>query len=77
MEQKRRATELETQDIVAKSDELVRQIHLHRNAVGQLEADNKARREVLEETNGSLAELGNLLQDLKHTTDKMRQLYWE
>ena len=39
--------------------------------------DNKARRDVLDETQSSLTELGNMLQDLKHTTEKMRQLFWE
>ena len=39
--------------------------------------DNKARRNVLDETQASLTELGNMLEDLKHTTDKMRQLFWE
>ena len=32
---------------------------------------------MLAESQESLTELGNNLEDLKHTTDKMRQLFWE
>ena len=77
MEQKRRAVELETQEVAGKADQCERDIHNHRQRIIQLSMDNKARRDVLDETQNSLTELGNMLQDLKHTTEKMRQLFWE
>jgi uncharacterized protein YukE len=50
---------------------------VHKESIGQLNVDIKARRDVLEETQDAMGQLSNLLQDLHHTTDKMRQLYWE
>jgi len=64
--------ELETQDVAGKADECEREIHKRRQNILQLNYDNKARRDVLDETQASLTELGNMLEDLKHTTDKMR-----
>jgi predicted RNase H-like nuclease (RuvC/YqgF family) len=39
--------------------------------------DNSARREVLDQTSESMVELGNMLTDMRHATDKLRQIFWE
>ena len=40
--------------------------------VEQLTVDNANRRDLLEQTNASLTELGNMLTDMRHSTDKLR-----
>lgn len=77
MDQKRRAVELETRDVQAKMEANERDLFAHRRAIEQLNMDNAARREVLEQTGESLTELGNMLQDMRHATDKLRQIFWE
>ena len=39
--------------------------------------DNTARRDVLDQTAESMVELGNMLTDMRHATDKLRQIFWE
>lgn len=39
--------------------------------------DNNARREVLDQTGVSMTELGNMLQDMRHATEKLRQIFWD
>lgn len=39
--------------------------------------DNNARREVLDQTEVSMTELGNMLQDMRHATEKLRQIFWD
>ena len=39
--------------------------------------DNGARRDVLDQTSTSMNELANMLQDMRHATDKLRQIFWE
>lgn len=39
--------------------------------------DNAARKEVLDQTAESLNELGLMLQDMRHATDKLRQIFWD
>ena len=77
MDQKRRATELETQDVNSKIEQAERDIYAHRQQINQLNMDNNARREVLDQTSESMLELGNMLQDMRHATDKLRQIFWE
>ena len=49
-----------------------REIYNHRQMINQLNLDNNARREVLDQTSESMTELGNMLQDMRHATDKLR-----
>ena len=77
MEHKRRATELETQDMLQKIEQAERDIYANKQDVNQLNLDNNARRDVLDQTSESMKELGNMLQDMRHATDKLRQIFWE
>ena len=77
MDQKRRATELETQDVQQKVEQTEREIYCHKQQINQLNLDNNARRDVLDQTSESMNELANMLQDMKHATDKLRQIFWE
>ena len=77
MDQKRRATELETQDVQQKVEQTEREIYGHKQQINQLNLDNNARRDVLDQTSESMNELANMLQDMKHATDKLRQIFWE
>ena len=61
MDHKRRATELETQDVLAKTEQNEREIYGHRQQVNQLNLDNRARRDVLDQTADSMNELGQML----------------
>ena len=58
MDQKRRATELETQDVMHKIEQNERDIYTHRQQINQLQLDNEARRDVLDQTSDSMNELG-------------------
>ena len=48
MEHKRRATELETQDMLQKIEQAERDIYANKQDVNQLNLDNNARRDVLD-----------------------------
>ena len=61
MEHKRRVTEIEIKDNEVKSDNLKNQTEQTTEMVAQLTADNANRRELLDQTNASLTELGNML----------------
>jgi len=54
-----------------------REIYTYRQTINQLNMDNKARRDVLDQTAESMTELGNMLQDMRHATEKLRQIFWE
>lgn len=77
MDQKRRATELETQDMLQKIEANEREVYRHKQQINQLNLDNAARRDVLDQTADSMNELGLMLQDMRHATDKLRQIFWE
>ena len=77
MEQKRRAVEVETTDTEAKVDQTERDIKGHEANIEQLARDNNARREILSQTGDSLQELATMLQDMRHATDRLRQVFWD
>ena len=77
MEHKRRVTEIEIKDNEDKKETLNTELEKVYATVQKLTSDNANRRELLEQTNLSLTELGNMLQDMRHSTDKLRQLFWD
>ena len=77
MEHKRRVTEIEIKDNEDKKETLNTELEKVYATVQKLTSDNTNRRELLEQTNLSLTELGNMLQDMRHSTDKLRQLFWD
>ena len=60
-----------------KVEQTEREIYGHKQQINQLNLDNNARRDVLDQTSESMNELANMLQDMKHATDKLRQIFWE
>ena len=60
-----------------KIEQAEREIYAGRQTINQLNLDNNARRDVLDQTAESMKELGNMLQDMRHATDKLRQIFWE
>ena len=60
-----------------KVEQTEREIYSHKQQINQLNLDNNARRDVLDQTSESMNELANMLQDMKHATDKLRQIFWE
>ena len=77
MEHKRRITEMEIRDNIHKHESLEKENEQTTAVVGQLTIDNANRRELLDQTNVSLTELGNMLLDMRHSTDKLRSLFWD
>ena len=77
MEHKRRVTEIEIKDNEEKHERQESELQKTSAKVEQLTSDNANRRELLEQTNVSLTELGNMLTDMRHSTDKLRQLFWD
>lgn len=63
--------------MLGKIEHADRDIYNYRQRINQLEMDNKARRGVLDQTAESMNELGQMLQDMRHATDKLRQIFWE
>ena len=72
MEHKRRVTEIEIKDNEEKKETLQTEMDKVYATVQKLTSDNANRRELLEQTNLSLTELGNMLFDMRHSTDKLR-----
>ena len=48
-----------------------------RENIRQLEHDNTSRRQLLQQTQQSLNELGHMLTEMKHTTEQLRNIFYE
>ena len=68
---------MEIRDNEEKLNNLEKELMQTSTTVEQLTTDNANRRDLLDQTNASLTELGNMLTDMKHSTDKLRQLFWD
>ena len=68
---------MEINDNEKAKEEYENEVKQVKEVVEQLTKDNANRRELLEQTNTSLTELGNMLTDMRHSTDKLRQLFWD